>query len=428
METSNIYFPLAESLPKDDYVIATYIGKTPENKSSLMYAIEVAIDQTTGTWTPVPEETQEVKRNHRARVIGVYDIPVDNPFEESTPNSTTTLFQIAFPHVNFGASLAMLFTTIMGNNSSMGFIKLVDLTFPEKYIANFQGPKFGIKGLRKLLNVPQRPLLTNMIKPCTGIAPKIGAELAKKAALGGADFIKDDELLAEASFSTISERVHQFMNNLKEADEVKGEKTIYLLNITDHPNKMVDHALRAIEAGVNGLMINYLATGFDTVRMITEHKDIQVPVLGHCAMSGIYSMANWSGVDVRLLISKLPRLMGLDIALIYMPGGRFFLTKEDYASAANMMRQDFYNLRSTFPMPGGSIHPGIVDDIVAMTGKDCVISAGGGIHGHPMGSVAGAKAMRQAIDLAMMEKEEAAEKRKEYKEFQSAVQTWGEKL
>jgi len=36
-----------------------------------------------------------------------------------------------------------------------------------------------------------------------------------------------------------------------------------------------------------------------------------------------------------------------------------------------------------------------------LLGKDIVIQAGGGVHGHPFGTRAGAKAMRQAVDAAM---------------------------
>ncbi len=423
MNYCSIYYPLPESLNMEDYVVATYVANTPDKKDSLEYAVEVAIDQTTGTWTPVPEETERVKQLHRAKVVGVYEVPL----QEADSEVKTCIFQIAFPHVNFGPAMAMLFSTVLGNNSSMGQIKLIDLQFPRGYIDQFKGPKFGVEGVRKLLNVKDRPLLCNMIKPCTGIPPEVGASLAYKASVGGSDFIKDDELIANPTFSPIAERTRLFMKKLKEADSEKGEKTIYLMNITDRPDLMLEHALRAVEAGVNGLMINYITTGFDAVRMITEHKDIQVPVLGHCTMSGAYSMAMWSGVDTSLLVGKLPRLMGLDISLIYLPGGRFFLSNEQYHRASNMLIQDFYTLKPAFPMPGGSVHPGVVNEIIAMNGIDCVISAGGAIHGHPLGATAGAKAMRQAFDLALCSPDEKEAKESQCKEYQVAVQKWGVK-
>ncbi len=427
MDVQSLPMALPEGVSYDDYVIATYLVSYPKSVPVPMMAPALAVEQSTGTWIPVPGETPEVRRNHIAKVIGCYEIP---DYEWAVPADVTDrnyIIQMAFPQINIGLQLPMLLTTAIGNISMGGKIKVLDINLPKKYTDGFQGPRFGIQGIRQILGVKDRPLLNNMIKPCTGIPAKVGAELAYKAAVGGADFIKDDELLANADFSSIAERTRLFISALKQADDSKGEKTIYLLNVTDRPDKMVEHALRAVEAGANGLMINYITTGFDAVRMITEHKDIQVPVLGHCTMSGAYSMALWNGVDTSLLVGKLPRMMGLDISLIYMPGGRFFLTDENYHRAVNMLRQDFYQLRPAFPMPGGSIHPAVVKDIIEKTGKDCVISAGGGIHGHPMGSTKGAVAMRQAIELALCEPDEAAQRQVGYQEYQVAVQKWGKK-
>lgn len=42
-----------------------------------------------------------------------------------------------------------------------------------------------------------------------------------------------------------------------------------------------------------------------------------------------------------------------------------------------------------------------VEKIVKEVGTDVMLAAGGGVHGHPDGSEAGARSMRQAIDAAM---------------------------
>ena len=42
--------------------------------------------------------------------------------------------------------------------------------------------------------------------------------------------------------------------------------------------------------------------------------------------------------------------------------------------------------------------PNCVHAIYRDLGPDSIMGAGGAIHGHPMGPVAGARAMRQAID------------------------------
>jgi len=68
--------------------------------------------------------------------------------------------------------------------------------------------------------------------------------------------------------------------------------------------------------------------------------------------------------------------------------------------------------------------PAVVPAIIRDLGNDCILGAGGAIHGHPMGPIAGAKAMRQAIDAAMqgIPLTEAA---KEHPELKAAIDAWG---
>jgi ribulose-bisphosphate carboxylase large chain len=49
----------------------------------------------------------------------------------------------------------------------------------------------------------------------------------------------------------------------------------------------------------------------------------------------------------------------------------------------------------------GGLYPGLVPALFDIFGKDFVIQAGGGIHGHRDGTVAGAKAMRDAVDARL---------------------------
>jgi ribulose-bisphosphate carboxylase large chain len=49
-------------------------------------------------------------------------------------------------------------------------------------------------------------------------------------------------------------------------------------------------------------------------------------------------------------------------------------------------------------MASGGLHPGKLDRLCKLLGKDIGANAGGGVHGHPKGTRAGAKAMRAAAD------------------------------
>jgi ribulose-bisphosphate carboxylase large chain len=57
-------------------------------------------------------------------------------------------------------------------------------------------------------------------------------------------------------------------------------------------------------------------------------------------------------------------------------------------------------------------------------GNDIVLQAGGGIHGHPDGTAAGARAMRQAVD-AWMEGMTLEEYAADHSELERALKKWG---
>jgi len=60
----------------------------------------------------------------------------------------------------------------------------------------------------------------------------------------------------------------------------------------------------------------------------------------------------------------------------------------------------------------------------AAGGVDFIINAGGGIHGHPLGTRAGATAMRQAIDAAMKQIP-VGEYAKTHRELRLVIEKWG---
>ena len=425
MKLNPLSLPIAlpEGVDYDEYLIATYLAVFPKEIPIPKLAPALAVEQSTGTWVPVPGETEEVKRKHVAKVIGVYEIP-DYEFEVPKDiQMRSYIIQIAFPEVNIGEQIPMFLTTIVGNISMGGRIKLLDVRFPEKFVKGFKGPKFGIEGVRKLLNVYDRPLLNNMIKPCTGYTVDVGAELFRKAALGGCDIIKDDELIADASFNRIEERVKKYMEIEKEVFEETGEHTLYTVNITDRVPKIFENAKRAIELGANALMVNYLAVGFSVLRALAEDPSINVPILGHMDVTGAMYMSPYHGISSHIILAKLARLAGADIVVIPAPYGKAPVLPEKFIRNAYNLTFPFYNIKPTFPMPSGGITPSMIPNVIKDLGPDVVIGSGGGIHAHPQGPVAGAKAFRQAIDATMkgIPLEEAA---KEYPELKVALEKW----
>jgi 2,3-diketo-5-methylthiopentyl-1-phosphate enolase len=313
----------------------------------------------------------------------------------------------------------MMFTTLLGNDASTSAqVKLVDLQFPESFINHFKGPKYGIQGLRDLVGVQDRPLLLNMIKPCTGLTPEAGARIFYETALGGVDFIKDDELLGNPDFCPAAARVKAYNEAAKAAYEKTGKKTVYICNITDSSDRVGDTLKAVLDAGAEAVMMCFSTMGYSNFQAISEKID--VPVMGHYAASGMYNEGTHNGFSSHLSIGKFARMAGSDLVMMNTPYGGYPLTRQQYFKTVHQLTLPYYNLKPTMPICGGGVHPGMVQRFIDDLGTDIILAAGGAVQGHPMGSAAGVRAMAQAVDAAMagISVDEAA---KEHQELEVAL-------
>ncbi len=417
---------LPDAIDEDKYVICTYYVGLPPFMDAREMAHAAAIEQSTGTWTLVPGETPEIRRKHVAKVIGVYEVPQHEYSYPKDLERREYIMQVAYPWENFGQQIPMLLSTVIGNISLYGRIKCLDMKFPKSWLKGFKGPKFGIKGLRKLLKIKKRPILNNMVKPCVYTSCQMGADLAYEAASGGADIIKDDELLANPDFNTLEDRIPRFMEALDRADSEKGEKTIYTVNITDRLPRIFENAERAIELGANGLMINFLAVGYSAFRHVSENLAPKVPLLAHMDVTGALSYSPIVGISSNIVTGKLPRICGSDITVFPAPYGKAPILKERFLNIAHDMIMPLHNIEQTAPMPSGGISPGHVEEVVDDLGLDIVIGTGAGIHAHPMGPRAGAIAFRQAFDAKMQGIPVSKYSKEEgHEELKAAMESWG---
>ncbi len=418
----NMLYGFPEVEFEKGYIVATYqiICAT---KDVERYMMAIADEQTTGTWTKVKYETKEKKKQYGGKVLSIYEMP---PIDLCHPTEEHIyVVQIGFPMNNFSGDISMLLSTVIGNIASSGKLKLIDLALPKEFVSKFKGPKFGIPGIRDLLDVHDRPLLNCMIKPCISWTPDEGAELFYEAAVGGVDIVKDDELLsADMPFCPMKERITKFMEKERQAYEETGEHTLYTVNITSDAANLKENAYRALEYGANALMINYYTVGFPAARMIAEDPNINVPVLAHVDFSGVLVAAPYTGVDAMTMIGRLSRLAGADMHIWGNPVGKFPSARLPLTRVVHAFTQDWYGLKPTLALPGGGTIPPAVPAIMKMMGQDICLAAGGGVHGHPMGSRAGAKGMRQAID-ATLQGISLREYAETHEELMAALKVWG---
>ena len=416
-------FALPESVREHDYVIASYHLTLPTDADVMKRVARFAVGQTTGTWLPVPGLTDEMRRRHEGRVVSVVSVPPLDTLPSDPVATLGYIVRIALPTINFGASLPMLLTTVLGNDSSTSVeAKLVDLEVPESMSSRFAGPSFGVDGLRRLTAVQDRPLLLNMIKPCTGLTPENARDIFRETALGGIDLIKDDELIADAGYSPVVERVRLFTQAAREAAGETGIETIYIPNVTDRPDRMLETAWRAVDAGARAVMATYATVGYGGLEALSE--SVNVPVLAHFAAAAPYFEGPSTGMSAPITMGLLPRLAGADMALVTTPYGGYPIRPLQYLRTAHQLLLPRPGIAPALPVIGGGVHPGTVQRYISELGTDIVLGAGGAIQGHPDGAAAGVRAMRQAVEAALSGVS-AAEAAAAHPELHKAISLWG---
>ena len=384
---------------------ATYLAELPPDRARAA-AEAFATGQSIGTWLPVPGITAQMRRTYGAVVEEI--CPDPDPAEVAgEPVLGRWLMRIGFPVVNFGTEFPMLLTTLVGNDPSTSLTaRLVDIDPPAGWASAFPGPRQGVAGWRRITGVRGRPLLLNMIKPCTGFTPEVGAGLAEQVARGGVDLIKDDELLADTGFSPVAERARAYADRLDLVAAETGHRARYIANVTTRPTRLVDTARAALDGGADAVMVNGLATGLDGVRALAE-ADLGAPILVHTTTSDVLTGGTGSGIGQAVLFGKLLRLAGADGVFTSTPHGHRPLATDVFGTTVDWLLERRGRLRPVMPMLAGGVTEDYIGPLVARAGIDVMIGVGGAIQGHPDGATAGARVMREAIDAAVASRDGA---------------------
>ena len=140
---------------------ATYRIETPlplEDAAAML-----AGEQSSGTFVPVPGESEALKARFAARVESI--TPGETVTSPSLPGGRLgdefeqAEVTVSWPVENVGPNLPTLVSTVQGNLYELrGFtgIKLIDLDLPAELTKAFRGPAHGIAGTRQLAGVEGR--------------------------------------------------------------------------------------------------------------------------------------------------------------------------------------------------------------------------------------------------------------------------------
>ena len=394
-------------------VIATYFFRPEKGMKPEDAAQAICDEQTTGTWTDLTTRLSYVKA-------------YDGWYEEVVPEGAGYITEIHYPAEIFEpGNIPQYLSVVAGNLFGLGSleaVRLLDIDLPDSLVP-FSGPKFGIKGVRELVGTTTRPHVGTIIKPKVGLNPEDTAAVAKEAALGGIDFIKDDETLTNQAFCPIEERLEAVMNALDEAYDETGQKVLYAVNVSVGGDEIVGRAEALIEQGANAVMVDVLTSGFSAVQALAQDPAICVPIHVHRTMHGAMTRNPEHGIAMRP-IARLVRMLGGDQLHTGTISGKMGHDPQELLGDNAALTEPSHGQVPIFPVASGGLHPGKVHAELTGLGTDIVLQAGGGIHGHPDGTRAGAMAMRQAAD-AFMEGMSAQEYAVDHPELAKALEKWG---
>jgi ribulose-bisphosphate carboxylase large chain len=368
-------------------------------------ALAIAAEQSTGTWTEVRG--------------------ADNPLAARVISAVGDLVEIGFPVELFEpGNIPQYLSVIAGNLFGLGSLKkvrLLDADFPESLVRAHPGPKFGIEDARKILDVFDRPLVGTIVKPKVGLDPAGTAEVAAAAVRGGLDLVKDDETLTDQSFCPMVDRVEAVMNALDRVEKDTGKKAFYAVNVTTGADQILERAEKAVDHGANMVMVDVLTAGFSALEVLS--RNVNVPVHVHRTMHGALTRDKGHGIS-RVVIAKLVRLAGGTNLHTGSYLGKMSREIEENDLCRDALRNEWHGLKRVFPVASGGIYPATVHANLDGYGIDCIVQAGGGVHGHPGGTTAGARAMVQAAE-AWMKRVPLSKYAEDHKELETALKFWG---
>jgi ribulose-bisphosphate carboxylase large chain len=283
----------------------------------------------------------------------------------------THLVAIRLAAATTGGDVAQTINMLFGNSSLHDHVELIDADFPPEFLARFPGPRFGIDGLRALLDVPRRPLTCAALKP-QGLPPERLAALCYTLALAGVDVIKDDHGLADQAYAPFAARVAACQRAIERAQRETGRRALYAPSLVGAPAAIAAQARMARAEGAAMVLIAPALVGMPAFAELVA-SGLDVPVLAHPAYAGAARVAP------SFLLGKWFRLLGADAIIFPNFGGRFAWSERECSLIADHARAPWAHLRAALPVPGGGMSVERARDVVRYYGSDVMLLIGGSL-------------------------------------------------
>ncbi len=271
---------------------------------------------------------------------------------------------------------------------------LVDVKLPDSYYEHYKGPQFGIRGIRELLDVYDRPLFGAIIKPNLGLTPEGAAAIVSILCRAGFDFVKDDEIMIDPRSCPLEERVGRIAEEIDKAKGTAKSRMLYFADVTSDYAELIGAAEAAIRAGADGVMIDPFPMGISAISAL--RSNISRPIYCHRVGYGLFCGNGNFSISYEVF-SALFRMLGADFSHV---GGISGKSKEGRTNVAHYLEilRGANSLRGTWPVVTG-IHLGNVADYYQFYGNDVLFMDCVGIYKDVASSTQKLHSMKKEMGL-----------------------------
>jgi len=455
-EKQKAYVNLNLKNPKNgEYLLAVFHLIPGKDLNILQAAAEVAAESSTGTNFKVNTETPFSREMNAL----VYRLDLKK-----------NLVWLAYPWRLFdrNGNIQNILTYIVGNVLGMKEIKalkLLDVWFPPAMLEQYDGPSYTLDDMRKYLKVYDRPILGTIIKPKMGLTPAEYAEVCYDFWSGGGDFVKNDEPQADQDFCPYEKMVEYVKKAMDKAVKETGNKKVHSFNVSAADFDTMINRCEIIrnagfEPGSYAFLIDGIMAGWMAVQTL-RRKYPDVFIHFHRAGHGAFTrQENPIGFSV-LILSKFARLAGAsgihtgtagvgkmagspkeDVTAAHnilgiAAKGHFFeqswgkipekdkdalqIVHEDSMHHIILKDDSWRGMKKCCPIISGGLNPTLLKPFIEVMGNiDFITTMGAGVHAHPNGTNAGAKALVQSCE-AYKKKIDINEYAKNHKELSEAI-------
>ena len=191
-------------------------------------------------------------------------------------------------------------------------------------------------------------LVGAIVKPSLGLSSGEFASIAAALAAGGADLVKDDELLGDPGWCPLEERV-------RAVAAVVPDRVRYAANVTGPVESLLQRARRVVDLGAGAVMVNAFAQGLDSLRALRE-AELGVPIFAHRVGAALWARERRFGI-ASAVIAEITRLCGADYIQVGSFTGSVYDTNDDVRAQIDACHRPLGQLHRSVAVIGGGVGP-----------------------------------------------------------------------